>query len=1177
MAVPFIQTAFSAGEITPSLFGHVDLARFHVGASTMRNCFVSYRGGAYSRAGTAFVGYSKQTGRAFPPRLITFQFSINQGRALEFGNHYMRVIENGAFVTENATNITGITQANPGVVTDAAHGYANGDWVFLSGIGGMTPLNGRTLIVANVTTNTYTLTDVFGNAINTTAYPAYTAGGTAARIYTLVTPWAEADLAYLKFTQSADVVSICCWNQITNTEYQPQDLSRLADDDWTLTAVNPTPTIAAPATCSASASAAGSTDFQYVVTAVNPADGSESIASPIGNAPNSVDIATTAGAITVNWAGVGKAQKYFVYKASPVFNGTVPAGAIFGYAGTAFGTQFVDNNVTPDFTQVPLTHINPFAPGQIESVNITNGGSGLSAVTFVVTTATGSGFAGYPVVVGGVMTAFVITDSGENYAQGDSIAFNGAGYATGSITFAANPSNNDTITLNGVVWTFKTAITGANQTMIQPTVGTTMTQLASDLAASSNASLTVASYVGSTSGVDGVLTIRFNTAGTAGNAYTLAASVAMPSGPNLTGGSGTSGTNPVATLTIGPNSGTYPSAVAYFQQRRVYASSPNEPDTYWMSQPGAFLNFDQRDPTISSDAITGDPWSLQVNGIQWMVSMPGGLVVLTGLQAWQLTGTGGSSLNPQPITPSTQQAQPQAYNGASPTVPPIQVEFDIIYVQAKGSIVRDLSYNFFVNIYTGTDITIISSHLFTGYQIVEWAWTEEPYKLIWAVRNDGILLSDTFLKPESVNGWGRHDTNGLFQSVCSVTEPPVDALYLAVQRSLNGAMAYMIERMDDRLWGNVEEVWAVDAGLQFPQPAPNATLTASSSTGLGAINSITGLVGGQNYSPQTTASIVDLLGNGAGAQLGITIGAEGAVTAINVVAEGAGYLFPLIVITDPTNAGSDASANAVLDNSTTFTASSNVFSAGSVGQVIRVGGGIAAVTAYTSPTEVTANIVSPIVEVYPNSGGIPVPQPANDWTMTAPTNVISGLWHLVGATVTGLADGVVIPPTVVTANGTINLENAASAVTVGLGFQAQLQSVYLDVGNPTVQGQRKKIGPVTARIELSRQLKIGANQPDGSVQSPPQIAPTWRNLQNLKDGGTAPYQFTITPTVVAPQPLWTGDSRIPVPGGFQTPGQVCVQQDYPLPVQVLAFVPEVLPGDLSQLSSGSGKDRREAA
>lgn len=1090
MAVPFIRTAFSAGELTPSLWGHVDFAKFAIGASTLRNMFVSYRGGAYSRAGTKFVGFSKQTGRTVPPRMITFQFSINQGRALEFGNFYMRVIVDGAYVTAPFQNITAITQAADCTLTIPAHGYQIGEWVAIAGCQGMTQLNGQTYVIVGATTNTITIADVFGNVINSSAFGAYTGGGTAAEIYTLSTPWGEQDLDWLKLTQSADVMSICCWNQQSGTSYAAYDLARQADNSWTLTQINPQPTISAPAACSASPSSAGSTDFQYVVTAVNPVDRTESIASPIGDSPNSVDIASTLGSITVTWDAVNTVTEYKVYKATPVYNGTVPAGALFGYAGTSAGVQLVDDNITPDFTTTPPLYTNPFAPGSISSVDVTNNGSAIVGLGWTINTASGSGFAGYPILLGGGLFGFVVTNPGENYKSTDTITF------------------------------------------------------------------TVSS-----------------------------------------------GTPPRGTINVGPNSGTYPSVVTYFQQRRVYASSPNDPDTYWMSVPGSFTNFSTRTPTISSDAITGTPWSVEVNGIQFMIPMPGGLVVLTGLQAWQLTGTGGSSLNPQPITPSSQQAQPQGFNGCNPTVAPVQIAFDIIYIQAKGSIVRDLAYNFFVNIYTGTDLTVLSSHLFTGYTLTSTAWCEEPYKVIWYVRNDGILLSETFLKDQDVNAWGRHDTQGLFVSICNVVEPPVDALYCAVQRYTPQSIAanqncYMVERMDNRLWETVEDVWAVDAALQLAQPEPNATLSADYAGGIGKLTGVTNLVGGANYSNATTAQVVDLnpltgeaTGLGSGAVPTLTIVA-GVITAVTFAggSQGSNYRYPKLIIEDPSGSGSGASANPVLDNTVTLTASAAIFSAGSVGQVIRAGGGCAVVTQYVSTTEVKGLMRTPMVQVIPNSGttanpyGMPVPQPSGSWTMTTPVAQVTGLNHLIGMSVTGLYDGQVLTPTTVANDGSVTLPGGATAssITIGLGYTAQVQSLYLNEPGPsTIQGQRKSVKAVTVRAELSRSYQLGANQPDGSVQSPIQIAPPWSNMVNAPDAGQAtylplaPYPYLAAGSLTPPLPLLTADQRAPVTGGFKKPGQVAVQQTNPLPLQVLALIPEVLPGDQAELKTESPARRQQ--
>jgi hypothetical protein len=149
MAIPFGTLSFSSGEISPALFGHADLARFRVAASTMRNFFVGFQGGALSRAGTALVGFSKQTGRSYPPRLLPFQFSNTQGLVLEFGNSYMRVIYQGAFVLESPVNITGASQANPCVLSLASFSYSAGDWLYVSGVGGMTQLNGNYYVIGS--------------------------------------------------------------------------------------------------------------------------------------------------------------------------------------------------------------------------------------------------------------------------------------------------------------------------------------------------------------------------------------------------------------------------------------------------------------------------------------------------------------------------------------------------------------------------------------------------------------------------------------------------------------------------------------------------------------------------------------------------------------------------------------------------------------------------------------------------------------------------------------------------------------------------------------------------------------------------------------------------------------------------------------------------------------------
>lgn len=1111
MAVSLIQSSLSAGEISPELYGQVDLAKAHAAATTLRGMVVSYRGGAFSRGGFAVVGVSLQTTKLAdgtstgPPRLIPFQFSIVQGFSLELGDNYLRFVFQGGYVLETPLAITGVTQADPAVVS-ATNTYADGDWVFVSGVVGMTELNGNTYIVAGASGASFQLNDLNGNPVDATAFGAYASGGTVARLYTVTTPYAAVDLPYLKYAQSADVMSLTCSNPVTQTEYPPYDLVRLSAIDWTLTQTDFTPAISAPATCSAAAntqapSTGVNATFAYVATAVDK-DGNESIASPIGTC-HGADIQVEAGSNTITCAMVTGAKFYNFYRAPPATDSgstknPVPAGSIFGFVGSSNGTQFVDNNAAADLSITPPTHQDPFAPGQILAVDITSGGSGLTTVTYAITTAGGSGFAGYPVVVAGALAAFPVTNGGQNYLAGDSIAFNGAGFASGAIAFGTtNPAPGDTITLNGVVWTFVAAITGSDQTLVQGALSATLTQLVTDLSASGNPALTVANYSVDNSNSD--LLINYKTAGVGGNAYTLAASVATPSGATLTGGGGTGGTAPTATLVIGPDSGTYPGVSAYFQQRRFYANSLNDPDTVWASQTGRYKNFDTSIPTIATDAITASPWTEQVNGIQWLIPMPGGLIAMTGNRAWQIVGEGSYQLNAQPVTPSTTQAQPQAFNGCSATIQPIVIDYDVIYVEAIGNTtVRDLSWNFWVNIYTGSDLTILSSHLFLYRQIVQWTWARLPYKVLWACCNDGTMLSMTYLKEQEVYGWARHDTLGLVVSVTSVTEPPVNAVYVAVQRfppyAPNGI--YTIERMDNRIWQSVEDAYAVDSGVSNPMVSPAVPLFASSATGA------------------------------------VTLKAGGAV-----------------------------------------------FSADNVGDIIRMGGGIAEITAYVSGIQVTGQWV-----LGASLGPTGLPFAASGaWTIATPVTSLNAP-HLAGMTVVGLADGVPIPleggdPLVVGPTGTVALPFAASNVKVGLPFLPQIQTPYLNAQGVT-QGARKVIPAVTVRLASSAAFQWGTNQPDGAAQNPPELGPLWSDLTTadllMPTGGQSGPSTYTSPGGQEVTQLWTGDIRVVGQGAeWDSKGQVAIQQPLPLALEVVAVMPEILDGDVPERGYSQQPSQRQ--
>lgn len=78
--------------------------------------------------GTRFVAQClSSTARLFP-----FQFSDEQGYALEFGQAYMRPLALGGAVLEDGLKITAITKALNAKITAAYHDYSAGQQVYLT-------------------------------------------------------------------------------------------------------------------------------------------------------------------------------------------------------------------------------------------------------------------------------------------------------------------------------------------------------------------------------------------------------------------------------------------------------------------------------------------------------------------------------------------------------------------------------------------------------------------------------------------------------------------------------------------------------------------------------------------------------------------------------------------------------------------------------------------------------------------------------------------------------------------------------------------------------------------------------------------------------------------------------------------------------------------------------------
>ena len=925
-----IQPSIAGGEISFAVGARVDLSKRAVAVEIAENIMPRFSGGASSRPGQRFVARVKDSTTAV--RVIEFEFSTTQTYILELGNLYMRFHTNGAQILTGSTKtITGVTAASPAVVTSNAHGYSDGDEIYITGVVGMTQLNGRNLLIANKTTNTYELTDLDGVAVDSSTYTAYSSGGTTDEPYEIATPYVAADLFDIKYEQVADVMTI------VHPTYQDRELVRVSNASWTLTEILYGPEQAAPTTLSVTANTTGAVVDRYVVTSNNLETFEESQRA----------IAATLGTITA----ITKAD---------------PAEVTLNAHGLSDGDEVYIDSVGG------MTQLNE---RRFVVANKTTN-------TFELTTLTGTNVdsTGYT----------TYTSAGEVYRAFFEIT-NGAVTRDNTITWAAavNAESYNVYRQDNGIYGFvgRTELLTFTDDNIEPDTGDTPP--------------------------------RFR------DPFELGA-------------------------------GYYPSTVGYFKQRKIYASSNTYPNRFWMTQIGNFYNFAVSSPARDDDAIIATIASRRINDIEHIVPLSS-LIVLTGGGEYLVTGIDDK------ITPSGIEVKPQSYYGSTALRPIVAGK--VALFESPGGFIRDLQYDFAGDTYAGQDVTVLARHLFDDTTLVDWDYASAPYSMAWAVRDDGVLLSLTYVPDQEVYAWARHSTFGNYESVAVVREGTADIPYFVVERKINGNTVKFIERQDPHRFTELSDAMCVDAGLSLDSPITISGYTTADPVVVTAPSH--GLSNGD---------VVDINGVKS-VDLSVTRG-ERISTEIN----GEGY---------------------TIANVTT-----NTFELQS--EAVDVDGSGFAV--YSSAGEVREAVTT-----------------------------VSGLWHLEGQTVVAAANGYAETGLTVT-NGAITLSAAASRVHVGLGYICRLKTlpiaVYTDKSQSSAVGTAKVVTRLTVQVERTMGMWTG---------------PSEDLMREAKFGLPSAYGQALD--------MIQDDIDVTLKSDWKKRGgQVVIEQRSPLPLTILALIPDVTRG-----------------
>lgn len=257
--------------------------------------------------------------------------------------------------------------------------------------------------------------------------------------------------------------------------------------------------------------------------------------------------------------------------------------------------------------------------------------------------------------------------------------------------------------------------------------------------------------------------------------------------------------------------GNYPGCATFYEQRLLFARTNNNPQTFWGSVTGSFESMNESNPTQDDDSYEFTINSQRVNEIRWMLPLQE-LIIGTSGGEWRVNA--GSQANA--ITASAINIKNQTQWGVS-DISPIIIGNSAIFVEGSGDVIRDLSYSLEADGYQGNSLTILANHLFDDKKITSWCYQQHPDSIIWCVMDDGTLLGMTYFKEHQVWGWHRHTTDGIFESIASITtNEGVDEVYAIVNRTIGGVATRYVEKFAKRITNaDVKQCHFLDCALTY--------------------------------------------------------------------------------------------------------------------------------------------------------------------------------------------------------------------------------------------------------------------------------------------------------------------------------------------------------------------------
>ena len=770
-------TNFTGGELSPRLDGRNDLAKYSSGCKTLQNMVVYPHGSAARRPGTSFVAEVK-TSSAFT-RLVPFEFSTTQTYILEFGNEYIRFYKDSGAILESNLSITGITKANPGVVTGSfstsSYPVVESTAVYTSS--GTAVTTAPITMPSNIITGNLLIMVVKLGATNTATTPTgwtllssrSSTGSTY--IYYKVSTGSEG--SYVNLTPSASSHVSAITYRISNYEGTPEAL-------FAGTNVNDPPSLSTSwsstknlfiAACttrqSNNAFTTAPTGYSNLVTIGDPSSATTTHVR-LATATKQVNAQTDDPAAFTTTGTLDNPQSATIAikgATTSINNGDTIVISGVGGMTQVNGKRFTVANKTT--TTFELKDIDGNNVNTSSYTTYTSGG----VFNRVYTLATPYKTADLPDLKF-AQSADVMYICHPDYAIHKLSRTGHTSWFLDVVDFTAGPlldHNIETTTLtasattgNGITITASDIVGINNDTGFQSTdVGRLI-------------------HLGTGKGLAKIITVS-STLVVVADVITALSTTSATTDWSLGAWSTTTG---------------YPSCVSFYEQRLVFAGTTENPQTLWFSKSGDYENFDENyhGTVADDDSITYTIASNQVNAIRFLSATR---TLIVGTVGGEFSVSGGGT--DDPVTPTNILIKKQSNHGCA-NIDAIPVGNVTLFLQRAKRKIRELAYNFDVDGYVAPDMTILAEHI-SESGIKSMSYQQEPNQVIWCVREDGKLIGLTYQREQQVVAWHQHIFGGAFGSgiaVCeSIATIPTDdkeyQTWVIIKRTINGVTRRYVE------------------------------------------------------------------------------------------------------------------------------------------------------------------------------------------------------------------------------------------------------------------------------------------------------------------------------------------------------------------------------------------------